>query len=109
MANSKIHKDMYTDKTIILYNGTRLNYLQIGQALDGVISLIKRGKKEFKPGVVYSTTFSCREGKYRTKDERNGKDRFRNFNITIACDKNSINFVIDDGKILPYKDEDKVG
>lgn len=106
---NRIHNEMYTDTTVITYGGKKLNYKEIGQAMDGLLSLVKKNRKDFKPGVVYSTSFTCRDGNHHSQnkdDEKNGKPRFRKFGITVSCDKDRVNFIIEDGEIVPYEKEE---
>ena len=111
---NRIHNDMYTDKTIITYQGKKLNYKQMGAAMDGILKLVKDKRKPFKPRAVYSTTFTCPDGKtYNTRNknkkenEPKGKDRLREYSISLICDKDAVNFVIEDGKIVKGDNDGK--
>ena len=111
---NRIHNDMYTDKTIITYQGKKLNYKQMAAAMDGILKLVKDKRKPFKPGAVYSTTFTCPDGKtYNTRNknkkenEPKGKDRLREYSISLICDKDAVNFVIKDGKIVKGDNDGK--
>lgn len=43
---NRIHNDMYTDRTIITYQGKKLNYKEMAAAMDGILKLVKDKRKQ---------------------------------------------------------------